>query len=178
MECPICFESVLITDIHTTSCNHHLCKTCVHKLSKQYDNQHHHHHHHHNHNNYCYQCPICRHVCISKEKDNDINDDDNNMNIRVIQSSSLGELYEIYVHAITSDEAQGLCVTRDLYNIIGFVLTNTRDKRLLHYLLQESQDKEFQFLYNDCIVKRKPYFVHIKDPIYSFSLALLHYKYH
>lgn len=149
MECPICYEELNEDKVCVISCNHRFCIDCVSKLSLRSIN-------------YC--CPLCR------RNSNALDD--------IINNVSIKELYEMYVSAIDSYESRRLYVSKDLYDIIGFILiSKNKGKQLLDYLLIESDDREFKSLHKN-VSDGNTYFEKIKDPIYSFALALLYYKYH
>lgn len=114
-------------------------------------------------NTTCFNCPICRCGC-DRIRD-------------IINSTDVNELYNIYKNIIESEDSRRLFLSPDLRNIIGFVLTS-KDKRLLEYILNESDDNEFKHMYKSMVVEGKKNFIKIPDPINDFALSLLYYKYH
>ena len=148
IECPICYENFQKKEVYTTSCNHTFCKKCMIQLCKQ---------------NITYTCPVCRNRCYELSN--------------VLNNCTVYELYKIYYDAVSSEESRQLQITQDLDAIIGYILTS-KDKRILNYLLEESNDVEFKNLYKECIIEGKKYFILIQNPIEQFALALLHTKYH
>jgi hypothetical protein len=62
--------------------------------------------------------------------------------------------------------------------MIGFVLiTKNRGKDLLNYLLNKSDDAEFQSMYKKATIEKRRYYENLKDPISTFALELLNQKY-
>jgi len=148
-ECPICYKTLCKQDAYVTSCNHTFCQKCIIQISKK---------------NVTYNCPLCRNKCTELKE--------------ALKNVTTLELYEIYCDAVNSEDSRQLCVTEDLLNIIGYILTTDEDKRLKKYLLEESNDEDFKFVYEDCIVKGNKHFIRVNDPIRQFALTLLFYKYH
>lgn len=149
-ECPICLEVIKKGDFYKTSCNHTFCDSCINKIAIE---------------TLSYNCPLCRNHCSELQD--------------AINSASVEELFDLYVKIIDSEDSRRLCMSKDLYNIIGFILVSIdKGKHLLDYIINESNDKEFKHIYNTTILKGKKYFVKIEDPIQDFALALLYYKYH
>lgn len=149
-DCPICFESIPRDEIYVTSCKHIFCKKCITKICE---------------NPSPFQCPICR---------NNLCDD----LITALKNISVKCLYEIYCDVISTKESKQQYITENLQDVIGYILTSD-DKRLLDYLLYESEDKEFKHLYQDYIIEGKrdlivkPFKCYIRE----FTFALLYKKY-
>ena len=149
-ECPVCLEVIKEGDIYKTSCNHIFCDSCIRKMCIE---------------TLSYTCPMCRNNCSEL--------------FDAITTVSTKELFEIYKKIIDSEDSRRLHVSKDLYNIIGFLLvTKNKGKHLLDYLLNDSDDKEFKHMYQTTVVEGKRNFIKIEDPLYDFALALLYYKYH
>ena len=147
-ECPVCYEELKDDQIYITSCNHKFCKNCIIHVCRTTNT---------------YTCPMCRNVCVDS--------------FDTLKNTSTEELYQIYYELISAEDSKRLYVNTDLYNIVEYALTS-KNNRLLDYLLKESNDTEFKHLYQESIIESKKHFEKIEDPIYSFSLALLYYKYH
>lgn len=151
MECPICFQEIGTREItYVTSCNHKFCKTCIKRLCLD--------------TTLTFRCPICRCNCTELRE--------------TLTNVSTEVLYEIYSDIITSEESRNLIVSQDLYYMIGFVLiTKNRGKDLLNYLLNKSDDAEFQSMYKKATIEKRRYYENLKDPISTFALELLNQKY-
>ena len=149
-ECPICLERIQDGNIYETTCNHIFCRQCINKMLIK---------------TLTYTCPMCSNRC-SELKD-------------ALNNCSTEDLFEIYVKVIKSEESRRLEVSRDLYNMIGFVLlTKNKGKALLDYLLNNSDDEEFKYMYTSTVLEGKTYFAKIEDPVENFAMALLYHKYH
>ena len=135
--------------IYKTRCSHAFCYSCAERISR---------------NKESYSCPMCRHEC------NETDD--------ILMSTTVDELYQRYLDILDTEDSTSLIVSKDLKNIIGFILTSKYDG-LLKYLLSDScDDTEFKCLYKSVMIEKRRYFPLIKDPVEAFALALLMYKYH
>lgn len=149
-DCPVCFESIPSDEIYVTSCKHIFCKKCITTISGKPSP---------------FQCPICRNnIC------NDL--------IIALKNISATGLYEIYCDVISTKESKQQYITENMQDVIGYILTSD-DRRLLDYLLYESEDKEFKHLYQDYIVEGKKDLIvkPCKCFIREFTYALLYQKY-
>jgi Ring finger domain len=90
--------------------------------------------------------------------------------------TTMDVLYNRLKAALKSDDSQRLMLTSELVTIVNFMLKG-RDKSLLMRVLDDSSEPEFQLLYR-AYQRGEHHFQRINDPMESFALAWLYYKYH
>lgn len=153
--CPICYEAFSDKVIlWSTPCNHNFCVSCITKFSQKQS---------------CLsipailECPICRSPFVWGENP--------------WENEPVDVLYQRLLDILNSEESRKLQLTPALNMAVKYILT-AKNKVFLNYLLERTNEYEFQTVYKNVIINKYKYFDRIEDPYDSFALAWLFTKYH
>lgn len=146
--CPICFVELDAQNKYTSPCNHTFCKCCIRKLSEKH---------------WDIPCPLCRQVFAPT--------------LHQWENEPIDVLYDRVKQILSYESSRHLMLCVELVSIVTFII-KSKDRRLLDKLLEDATEPEFKPLYETSVLNGKKYFEKIDDPVESFALAWLYFKYH
>ena len=94
-----------------------------------------------------------------------------------IKNMTEDELYDYTKCIINSQDCRELTVTNEYITLVRYILKE-KNKKFLDRLFNDNKEPEFSCLYRDSYINGKKHFERIADPIESFALAWLFFKYH